>query len=755
VARTSTSITIPISYLTKKAGLDEASSLFGKFANGIATGAALAVTAVAGIGTAAVRMANEFDQSFAKIQGLVGLSTSEIAQLEEAAARLGPQFGKSAQEAADALFFITSSGLRGADAVDVLEASLQAAAAGLGDTQAIANVATASVNTYGSSVLSGKEAVDALTEAVRLGQFAPEELASSLGRVIPISAELGVQFQEVTGFVAALTRGGVSASEAVTGIRGVMSAVIRPTEQAKEALANVGLTAEGLKASVEQDGLLNTLIMLRDAFGENEEGLTRVFGDLEGLNAVLSLTGENVATNVDIIKQMTDGVGVLDDAFGVVEETAGFKFTRAMEQAKASLLPVGDTLLDLGAKLLDSLGPTLEMLGPMFEQMFAHLEEPLAELAGILPALFQSFMPLLPILGQIAGVIAELAVALMPVFIAFMNLLVPILEMIMPPLTTFVTTLVEALAPILTTLIEALTPIITGLLPVLITLFQLLIDPILYFIEVFSPIIDALLPVFTQTLELIVIPLLQMLAEWLGTILPAAFQMLIDSGFLPSVDSAKKWGEAFTKIVAGVRTFIAEGMNYVIEALEKAANAAINMVNRLIAAGKALPGAAGALFKGIKPIANLTFERVAVPGAYDYLTFPDVDVAGIRDVNSRFMSSNQSLGGRFATNTSTLSGVLSASQQRGFYTDTFGNTVWGNIPQMAKGGIVTAPTIAMVGEAGSEAIIPLDRLDGMGGPTYNITINAGVGSDPVRVGEYVVSAIKRYERASGKVFASA
>lgn len=41
------------------------------------------------------------------------------------------------------------------------------------------------------------------------------------------------------------------------------------------------------------------------------------------------------------------------------------------------------------------------------------------------------------------------------------------------------------------------------------------------------------------------------------------------------------------------------------------------------------------------------------------------------------------------------------------------------------------------------------------GSVYNITVNAGIGSDPVRVGEYVVSAIKRYERASGRVFASA
>lgn len=40
---------------------------------------------------------------------------------------------------------------------------------------------------------------------------------------------------------------------------------------------------------------------------------------------------------------------------------------------------------------------------------------------------------------------------------------------------------------------------------------------------------------------------------------------------------------------------------------------------------------------------------------------------------------------------------------------------------MAAGGIVTSPTLAMIGEGGqSEAVIPLDKLEGMGGVTINI-----------------------------------
>ena len=47
-----------------------------------------------------------------------------------------------------------------------------------------------------------------------------------------------------------------------------------------------------------------------------------------------------------------------------------------------------------------------------------------------------------------------------------------------------------------------------------------------------------------------------------------------------------------------------------------------------------------------------------------------------------------------------------------------------NIPKMAEGGIVNSPTLALIGEAGPEAVVPLNKMRGMGG---NITINISGG----------------------------
>lgn len=73
-----------------------------------------------------------------------------------------------------------------------------------------------------------------------------------------------------------------------------------------------------------------------------------------------------------------------------------------------------------------------------------------------------------------------------------------------------------------------------------------------------------------------------------------------------------------------------------------------------------------------------------------------------------------------------------------------------DIPLLADGGIVNRATLAVIGEAGPEAVVPLDQMrnGGIGGATYNITVQAGVG-DPGQIGQSVVEAITAYERRNG------
>ena len=69
-----------------------------------------------------------------------------------------------------------------------------------------------------------------------------------------------------------------------------------------------------------------------------------------------------------------------------------------------------------------------------------------------------------------------------------------------------------------------------------------------------------------------------------------------------------------------------------------------------------------------------------------------------------------------------------------------------NIPRLAEGGIVSSPTLALIGEAGPEAVVPLDRMNTGGGVTVNVT---GGLSTSAEIGQAVVNALRAYSRSAG------
>ena len=79
---------------------------------------------------------------------------------------------------------------------------------------------------------------------------------------------------------------------------------------------------------------------------------------------------------------------------------------------------------------------------------------------------------------------------------------------------------------------------------------------------------------------------------------------------------------------------------------------------------------------------------------------------------------------------------------------------FGSLPRMASGGVVSQPTIALIGERGSEAIIPLSQMGGMGN-NITITVNAGLGANGTEIGQQIIDEIRKSERRSGRVFAAA
>jgi TP901 family phage tail tape measure protein len=423
-------IFIPLVTKFDDKGLQGAQRALASFQNFAVDVGRVAATAIAAVGVASVREAAEFETSFSKIQGLVGLTEAQITKLEEAAMRFGPRFGKSANEAADALFFITSAGLRGQKAAEVLEASLKGAAIGLGETKTIADLATSAVNAYGEANLGGAEAVDVLAEAVRLGKLEPAELAQTMGAVLPIASNLGVSFQEVGAAMAGMSKTGTDAATAATQLRQILNTLAKPTSEANKGLADMGLSAEGLRKQIKDEGLFATLETLTTAFDGNIEATTQVFGNIRALSGVLDLMGASLEDNRELFQLMTDDTGVLNEAFEITAETAQFKFDAAMATARNSLVSIGGAILENLQPHLDTLIQWMQEHGPAIEQGFIKIFDSLDKFltSEVLADMIQKFKDMWPEIKEVVLQLGELVAVLAPLLLDAVNDILPLFD---------------------------------------------------------------------------------------------------------------------------------------------------------------------------------------------------------------------------------------------------------------------------------------------------------------------------------------
>lgn len=348
-------------------------------------------------GAAAAKMAFDFDKSMTQIQSLVGVAGDEVKKMGDTAKRMALDTGKSANEAAEALFFITSAGLRGEEAMGVLESSLKAAAVGLGETKTIADLSTSALNAYGAENLSASGATDILTAAVREGKLEASQLAGAMGGVIPIASNMGVRFDEVAAAMAAMSRTGTNAAEGATQLNAILASLKKPTMDSEQAFKAMGMSTESVQKSLREDGLLATLEMLQGGLKQTGLDTTAIFPNIRALKGVLDLTGAGLESNRQIFDSLTQSMGATDQAFQKTAESASFKMTKGLNAMKSSLMEVGTVILTAIAPAIEKLGNFLTKVSDAFKNLSPETQKIIVIFGGIVAALG----PVLAILGTL------------------------------------------------------------------------------------------------------------------------------------------------------------------------------------------------------------------------------------------------------------------------------------------------------------------------------------------------------------------
>lgn len=257
-----------------------------------------------------------YETSLTKIKNLTGSSADEIKTFKGQIETLAQETGRSQIELAGGLYYIASSGFKGADAFKILDASVKASVAGMGDVQTIADVVTSMMNAYEISASDSFRVTDKLISAVREGKAEPAQFARSLGQVLPVARQAGLSLEETLGALSAMTLQTGNASQATTSLKQAIQSLVAPSAEARKELDFIygkGKGVETVRVKLQDEGLQSALADIFQKTGGNIPSLDAIFGNIRGLVGVLQLANGDFEKFGQITDRIIKDVGLTVD----------------------------------------------------------------------------------------------------------------------------------------------------------------------------------------------------------------------------------------------------------------------------------------------------------------------------------------------------------------------------------------------------------------------------------------------------------
>lgn len=322
--------------------LDEATGRFqrmGKAAKrwlaGVAAGA---VTALAGVMAKATKEAVRFEERLRETATLLdGDVEATLGRFASGIDRIRRDLPVTT-DLTQALYDAISAGVDEDNALQFLRTAAEAAVGGVTNTQTAVDALSSAINAYGKDITEAEEVSDSFFTAVDRGKTTFPELARVIGRVTPLAASLGIELDEVNAALATLTLSGQDTSEAATALRGVLAQLVKNGEKFRD----MGVD---LNRVLDEEGLLGVLRRVREETGGNTEAVQRLFQDVEGLNAVLSLAGPQAETFASIMSDMASKSGSTADAVDEVRKSVGALWKTTKNQLTVALRQLGENVL--------------------------------------------------------------------------------------------------------------------------------------------------------------------------------------------------------------------------------------------------------------------------------------------------------------------------------------------------------------------------------------------------------------------------
>lgn len=314
---------------------------------------------IAGVATAAIKMSNDFENAMAKVGTIADTTNTPMTALKEQVIDLSNAVGVGVTDIAEAQYQAISAGVDTAASVDFVSTAVKAAKGGFTDTTTAVDGLTTVLNAYGFEASKAAEISDQMLLAQNFGKTSFGDMASSMGKVIPIASSLNVSTEELFGSIAVLTKNGIATSEAVTGLKAAYSNILKPSADASKTAQQLGLDFSS--AHLQSVGWAKFLDEIKEKTGGNAETMAKLFGSTEALNSVTVLAGKGSADFTKVLGQMGDAAGMT--------QTAYEKMLTPTERMNISFNKIKNSLIQFGAVLTPAFDKVAGIIGKVSDKL--------------------------------------------------------------------------------------------------------------------------------------------------------------------------------------------------------------------------------------------------------------------------------------------------------------------------------------------------------------------------------------------------
>lgn len=347
---------------------------------GLQMAAALSLPLMAA-GKQAVQLASDYRDAVAKVFTISDSSAIGDSQLSRELLDLSTATGRSASEIADAAYQALSASVDTEHVVGFVGDAVKLAKAGFLDTAGAVDVLTTIINAYGMSAEDAEKISGRLVATQNLGKTTVNELASSMGQVIPTAAAYNVGLDDLSSAYVILTKQGINTANATTMLNGMMTELAKDgTDVSKILKEKTGKTFGQLMSDGKNLG--EVLQILNDSVGGNSEAFANLWGEVRASKGALAIANAGTAEYNDAMAAMEQSTGLVGEALEKLD-TPSAKAQRAMNAFNNTLILIGDEILGALEPALSALAQGAQAVYKWFSELDEGTKHLIIGLAGV------------------------------------------------------------------------------------------------------------------------------------------------------------------------------------------------------------------------------------------------------------------------------------------------------------------------------------------------------------------------------------